>query len=423
MDDVTAKPEGSPVAASTPTPPEIAPDRRFAGLRRLDGNVRALGAVSFFADLSSETIYPLFPYFVTVVLGAPVAVLGVIEGLAEATASISKWPFGQASDFTGRRRVFVAAGYGAAALGKLILALSFVWPVALVARFVDRFGKGVRTAPRDALIAASTPADQRGLAFGLHRTMDTLGAVIGPLLALLLFWTLHMSPRTIFAFAVLPGVVSVLFITRFVRERAKAPARASFRPRLPASPAFRWLLASAVVFGLGNSSDVFILLRANRLLGAHYSVAASVAGGILLYVLYNLTYAAGSLPLGGLSDRIGQVPLVLGGYVVFAAVYAGFAAAGSPLALVGLFAAYGLYIAATDGASKALVSRAVPDEGRGAAMGLYATVSGVATLIASSVGGVLWMTVGPWATFVYGAACALLAAVVLVAARPRLELR
>ncbi len=423
MDEARDKPApgdaGSDGAASGAATP---PPRRFARLRGLDRNVRALGAVSFFADISSETIYPLFPYFVTAVLGAPVAVLGVIEGIAEATASITKWPFGQVSDYTGRRRVFVAAGYGASALGKLILALAFVWPVALVARFVDRTGKGLRTAPRDALIAASTPADQRGLAFGLHRTMDTMGAVIGPLFALLLI-ELHVSYRTIFACAIAPGVISVGLIALFVRERAPARARASLRPHLPASPTFRWLLASAVVFGIGNSSDVFILLRANRILGAHYSVAAGVAGGILLYVLYNLTYAAGSLPLGGLSDRIGQVPLVFGGYIVFAAVYAGFAAAGSTLALIVLFAVYGLYIAATDGTSKALISRAVPDEGRAAAMGLYATVSGVATLVASSVGGVLWTTIGPQATFFYGAACALLAAAVLAVARPRLELR
>ncbi len=232
MDDVTDKPEGSPPPAGG------APRRRFERLRRLDGNVRALGAVSFFADVSSETIYPLFPLFVTTVLGAPVALLGIIEGIAEATTSITKWPFGQASDYTGRRRVFVAIGYGASALGKLILALSFVWPIALVARFVDRFGKGVRTAPRDALIAANTPPDQRGLAFGLHRAMDTLGAVLGPLFALLLI-KVGLSMRTIFALAVVPGVISVAVILWFVRERALKPARTSLRPHLPASPAFR----------------------------------------------------------------------------------------------------------------------------------------------------------------------------------------
>ncbi len=406
----------------TAGPEPGSPTRRYSRLAQLDRTVRALGFVSFLADVSSEAIYPLFPLFVTSVLGAPAALLGFIEGVAEATASITKWPFGQASDHTGRRRPFVGAGYGAAALGKLILALSYAWPVALLGRFVDRFGKGVRTAPRDALIAAVVPGDQRGLAFGLHRAMDTLGAVIGPLAALLLYRA-GFSIRTIFAFAVLPGIASVVVIFLFVRERTQAPARASFRPHLPPSPTYRWLLASALLFGVGNSSDVFILLRASNVLhGTHSTGVAVVTDVILLYVLYNVTYAAGSLPLGGLSDRIGQVPIVLGGYLVFAAVYAGFAAVGSGAPLVALFAIYGLYIAATDGTSKALISRAVPAERRGGALGLFAMTSGVATLVASSVGGVLWSAIGPQATFVYGAVCALGAAAVLVVARPRLEL-
>ena len=279
----------------TAGPESGSPTRRFSRLAHLDRTVRALGFVSFLADVSSEAIYPLFPLFVTSVLGAPAALLGFIEGIAEATASITKWPFGQASDHTGRRRPFVGAGYGAAALGKLILALSYAWPVALLGRFVDRFGKGVRTAPRDALIAAVVPGDQRGLAFGLHRAMDTLGAVVGPLAALLLYRA-GFSIRTIFAFAVLPGIASVVVIFLFVRERTQAPARASFRPYLPPSPAYRWLLASALLFGVGNSSDVFILLRASNVLhGTHSTGMAVVTDVILLYVLYNVTYAAGSL--------------------------------------------------------------------------------------------------------------------------------
>jgi MFS family permease len=374
-------------------------------LRELGPNVRSLGWVSFFADLSSEIIYPLFPIFVTVVLGAPVAVLGFIEGVAEATASIAKYPFGQASDATGRRRAFAVGGYGLAALGKLLLAVAFVWPVALAGRFVDRLGKGMRTAPRDALIAAGVRDEQQGLAFGLHRAMDTLGAVLGPLTALLLI-KLGLSLRTVFALAVVPGVGSVAVIFWLVRERAREPVHGAFRLRLPAAPRFRWLLVAAVVFGIGNSSDMFILLKAK-------SVGAGVTGVILLYVLYNVTYSGGSLPLGGLSDRVGQFPVVLVGYLVFAAVYLGFAAAGSVAALVVLFAAYGLYIAATEGTSKALISRATPDEGRASALGLYYTATGVASFIASLVGGVLWGAVGPWATFVLGASGALAAAVLL----------
>ncbi len=190
--------------------------RRLAMLPR---NVLALGVVSFVADLSSELIYPVFPLFVTSVLGAPVAVLGLIEGVAEATASLSRYPFGRLSDRAARRKPFVLGGYGLAALGKLILALSFVWPVALAGRFVDRAGKGMRTPPRDALLAADVNESDRGLAFGLHRTMDTAGAVLGPLIAVLMI-DAGASLRWVFAVAVIPGFLSVVVIWKWVRERA-----------------------------------------------------------------------------------------------------------------------------------------------------------------------------------------------------------
>jgi MFS family permease len=386
----------------------------FGRVRSLDTNVRSLGLVSFFADFSTEMIYPLIPLFITSVLGAPAAVLGLIEGIAEATANVTRYPLGQWSDFTGRRRVFASAGYGLAAVGKLVLAVALVWPVALVGRFVDRLGKGIRTAPRDALIAASTPPEQRGVAFGLHRTLDTLGAVVGPLIALL-FVELSVSYRTIFAIAVAPGVISVAVIALFVREHRQTPHKAAFRLKLPASPAFRWLLASSLLFSAGNSSDAFILLKARAVFHSP-DLKTVTAGVILLYVLYNATYATVSLPAGDLSDRVGQLPLVLSGYVVFAAVYAGFALAGSLTPLIVLFAAYGVYIAATEGTSKALISRVTPKAEHAASMGLYYTASGLASLAASVIGGALWSAIGPWATFTYGAACALLAAVVLAVA-------
>ena len=202
-------------------------------LRELDPNVRSLGLVSFFADLGSEIVYPLFPIFVTTVLGAPVAVLGLIEGIAEATASITKFPFGQASDYTGRRRGFLVGGYGLAAVGKLVLALSFVWPAALAGRFVDRFGKGMRTAARDDLIALRTTPEQQGLAFGLHRSMDTMGAVLGPLVALALVQA-DVPLRWIFAIAVVPGFLSVVVILWLVKDQRVQPRRNGFHPSLPA---------------------------------------------------------------------------------------------------------------------------------------------------------------------------------------------
>ena len=387
--------------------------RFFARTRTLDPNVRSLGLVSFFADLSSEIVYPLFPLFVTSVLGVPVALLGLIEGIAEATASITKYPFGQAADYTGRHRPFVVGGYGLATLGKLLIALAFIWPVALAGRFVDRLGKGMRTASRDDLIAARTQPGQQGLAFGLHRAMDTLGAVLGPLVALALVQA-HVPLRWIFAIAVIPGIASVLVILWLVKEHRAEPRPTAFRPKLPASPPFRWLLAGSVLFAVGNSSDMFILLKAQ-------DVGMSTTAVILLYVLYNVTYSAASLPLGGLSDRVGQFPMVLAGYVMFAAVYLGFALSGSGWTLAALFAFYGLYIAATEGTSKALIGRAIPTGERASALGFYYTAIGLASFAASTIGGALWSAVGPWATFAYGAAAALAAAALMLAGQGKVR--
>ena len=409
-------------------------------LRSLPRNVVALGVVSFVAELSSEMIYPIFPGFVTKTLGASAAVLGLIEGTAEATASLTRYPFGRLSDQSGRRRPYVLGGYGLAALGKLVLALAFVWPVALGGRFLDRLGKGMRTAPRDALLSATVRDQDRGLAFGLHRTMDTGGAVLGPLATLLLL-ELGVSIRGVFALAVVPGALSVVVIWRSVRERtpragagerpggeaadgdttqsptvaahsanggAGAPAGGlRERLRLPASRRFRRLLVASLVFAIGNSSNAFILLKAS-------AVGYTTTGVILVYVLYNLTYAAGSLPLGSLSDRIGQFPVVAGGFVVFAIVYAGFAAAKSMALVAVLFAAYGLYIAATEGTTKALISRTAPDTERASAMGFFDTSIGVASFAASAIGGLLWTVVGPWATFAFGAVAAAAGAALLV---------
>jgi MFS family permease len=406
-------------------------------LRSLPRNVVALGVVSFVADFSSEMIYPVFPRFVTRVLGASAAILGLIEGSAEATASLTRYPFGRLSDELGRRRPFVIGGYGLAALGKLVLALAFIWPVALGGRVLDRVGKGMRTAPRDALLSSNVRDQDRGLAFGLHRTMDTAGAVVGPLTTWLLL-ELGVSLRWVFALAVVPGALSVVVIWKSVRERAPrraeapreggaareavtgdtprnaaglpavppAAPRLRERLRLPASRRFRRLLVASLIFAVGNSSNAFILLKAS-------TVGYSAKGVVLVYVLYNLTYAAGSLPLGSLSDRIGQFPVVAGGFVVFAVVYAGFAAAKSMALVAVLFAAYGLYIAATEGTTKALISRTAPDADRASAMGFFDTSIGLASFAASAIGGLLWTVVGSWATFAFGAVAAALAAVLL----------
>ena len=408
--------------SSHPTPDSTTRPSTLDRLRRLDPNVRNLGVVSFIADVSSEMIYPIFPDFVTKTLGASAAVLGLIEGIAEATASLTRYPFGRWSDGAGKRRAFVLSGYGLSALGKLILAVAFVWPVALLGRFVDRVGKGARDAPRDALLASGVADRNRGLAFGLHRSMDSMGAVLGPLVALLLL-ELGLSLRWVFAAAVIPGLLSVLVIKLWVRERAPVPAPAPAsgegagrglvpRLKLPRSRAFRRLLLASLVFAVGNSTTAFILLKAS-------SVGFGVKAVILVYALYNLTYSLGSLPFGDLSDRVGQLPVVAGGWLVFAGVYLGLALTHSKATFIVLFAVYGLYMAATDGASKALISRVAPDAERASAMGFYDTTIGLAAFAASGIGGVLWTAVGAGATFGYGAATGALAAVLMLVLRER----
>jgi MFS family permease len=385
----------------------------FAGVSR---NVFALGITSFFADVSGEMIYPLVPIFLTTVLGAPVAAVGLVEGVAESTASIVKIFSGVWSDRIGRRMPLVLSGYGIAAVAKLLLAMAFGWPMVLLARFVDRFGKGFRGSPRDALISESALPEQRGRAFGFHRSMDTAGAVVGPLLALLLIAVLHNRLRLIFAIAVIPGVLSVLALS-LVRE----PRRAAEKPAGSAngvSFSFRgWdgrltlFLVASLIFALGNSSDVFLILRAKNL-------GLSTAAVVLAYVLYNFVYMGAALPAGIISDRRGRRNVFVGGLLIFALVYAGFAAARQGLIVWPLFAIYGLYIALTDGVSKAFISDLVPQERRATVLGTYGTLTGIAALIASVAAGLLWDHVSAAAPFALGAGAAVAAAALMLMVLP-----
>ncbi|HZP56628.1 MAG TPA: MFS transporter [Dehalococcoidia bacterium] len=384
---------------------------RIAGVSR---NVFLLGLVSFFADVSSEMVYPIVPLFLRNTLGAPVLAVGLIEGVAESTASLGKFVFGWFSDRLRRRLPFTAGGYALAAVAKPMLAAATVWPFVLFARFVDRSGKGVRTAPRDALIAASTTPETRGRAFGLHRSMDTSGAILGPLIALAVISFAGSSAyRPIFVAAVVPGVISVAILL-FVREVARAPRTGPLPPLLSLhgyDRRFLLFLLVTLVFAAGNSSDAFLVLRAKNLgLGA--------AEVVLAYVLYNVTYAALSFPAGGQSDRLGRKPLLIAGFAVFALVYAGFAAARSGAVVWLLFAVYGAYIAFTDGVGKAFVSDLVPDARRGTAMGLYNATTGAMLLVASLLGGLLWDEVGPAATFTLGAGTAAGAALLMLVVVP-----
>lgn len=395
-----------PEATTPPAEPGM-----IAGVTR---NVFLLSVTSFFADVSGEMVYPLIPIFLTTVLGAPVAVVGLIEGLAESTASLVKIFSGWWSDKVGRRLPLVVAGYGMAAVGKLLLAVAIGWPMVLFARFVDRFGKGMRGSPRDALIAESTPADQRGRAFGFHRTLDTAGAVLGPLLGLLLVALLSNRLRLVFALAVIPGILSVVALTRVRESRTAKPVAGT-----PA-PSFSWrgfdrrltvFLVATLVFSLGNSSDVFLILRAKNL-------GLSTTAVVLAYVLYNFVYMGASLPAGILSDRRGRRVVFVAGLVIFALVYTGFALANQAWFVWPLFAVYGLYIALTDGVGKALITDLAPGDRRATALGVYGMLTGVAALLASVAAGLLWERVGVEAPFIVGAVAALLGALLLIFVSP-----
>ncbi len=377
-------------------------------------NVFVLGLVSLFTDISSEMIYPLVPIFLTSVLGAPVAIVGLIEGIAESTASILKTFSGWLSDKYEKRKPFVLGGYSLSALGKLFLSVAFVWPMVLLARFVDRLGKGVRTSARDALIADETDPSSRGKAFGFHRAMDSTGAVIGPLIALVLMAILKEQYRLIFLLAFFPAAMGVALLFFFVKEKKRQILSSTEAPRLSLAgfdKNFKTLLLIIIVFGLGNSSDVFLILRAKNL-----GLSATLV--VLAYVLYNVVYASFSMPAGILSDKVGRKKLMVSGFLVFSAVYFAFAFVSESFYVWPLFAIYGLYIAATEGVSKALVTDIVPSERRGTALGLYHTAVGIVAFVASFIAGLLWTYLSPSAPFIYGGVMALLAALIFLVFMP-----
>lgn len=383
----------------------------FAIIKRfkLSKNIWALGFVSFFNDMASEMIYPLIPLFLTGVLGAPVAIIGLIEGIAESTASLLKVFSGYFSDKTGKRKPFAVAGYSLSAASKLLLLLAFHWPMVLCARFADRFGKGIRSSARDALIAESCDATTRGKAFGFHRAMDTMGAVIGPLLALAALHYANNNYRLIFALALIPSCIGVILLIKYVREMdggsdQKVPFRFRWKEL---DPAFKIYLAVSFLFALGNSSDAFLILRAQDL-----GLSASLV--VIVYVLFNLSYAVLSPLTGILSDRKGSKIILLGSFFLFSAIYLSFGLVQTSWALWILFPTYGLYMAMSEGVGKAYIANLVPSEKRGTAFGIYQTAVGLCTFFASLIAGLLWTALGPAGPFFFGAACAGAAAVLFI---------
>ncbi len=395
----------------TPRPPEPQHDgggdaaREPSPIQGISRNVFVLALVSLCTDTSSEMIYPLVPLFLTGVLGAPATVVGLIEGLAEAAANVLKLMSGRITDRRGGSRAWIFAGYGLSALAKPLLALATVWPLVLLARLVDRVGKGTRGTPRDAIIAASSDPATRGSAFGFHRSMDTIGAVAGPLAGYaLLTWTAQ-NFRLIFLLAALPAVAGVLLIKR-VREPRRVTRRvpSTNDTAVPftwhgATPAYRAFLAISVLFALGNSSDAFLILRAHNL-------GLGTLATVLAYAVYNVVYAAAGWPAGILSDRLGRRDLLLAGFALFTLVYGGMGLAAGSLVVWPLFALYGLYIALTDGVTKAYITDLVPSDQRGGALGLYAAVTGGMALVSSVLAGLLWDHIAPAAPFYLGAAVA-----------------
>ncbi len=374
---------------------------------RFPRSVVLLAFTSLFADISTEMLYPVLPLFLTTRLGAPGSVVGLIEGIAEATQNVVQGGSGWLADRLQRNKPLALVGYALAALAKPAIGFATAWPQVLAGRFVDRLGTGIRSAPRDALIANSIEKRRRGAAFGLEGVGDNLGAVLGPLIAAGLLYLFAVDLRIIFSIAFVPGLLAFTVMT-FVRERPARDARASAGRvsihRLPRAY-WRYLLAVAA-FGIGNSSKAFIILRATDL-------GIPTERTLLVYAGYNFVAAAASYPAGGLSDRWGRKRVLLVALAVFAIAYAGLALSSSAWLLAALFLLYGVFQGAFRAVGKALAVDLVPPELRGSGVGIYGAVVGLSALVASVVGGRLWDGLGPTAIFGYGAACAVLGALML----------
>lgn len=398
----------------TSPPPSDKEQRLWKGLPR---NVWAVTFTSFLTDISSEMLIHLLPFFLANVLGVGTAVIGLIEGVAESTASLLKIFSGYISDKLRARKWLAVSGYALSTLSKPFYLLAQAWGGVMAIRVTDRIGKGLRTAPRDALIADSIDARHRGLAFGLHRMGDTAGAMLGTLIAAALLWRSQRGAldlaagtfRTIVLWSLIPAALAVLVLAFGARE---VPLRQRGAPKLSLSGfdrRFLWFLGAVVVFTLGNSSDAFLLLRAReRGLG--------LVQVLLMVASFNLIYTLISGPAGVLSDKIGRRRIIVFGWLTYGVIYLGFAVASAAWQMWALYALYGAYYGMTEGTAKALVADLVPAEQRGTAYGVYNAAVGLAAFPASAIAGVLWQGAGGWqgfgpaAPFFFGAGLALIAA-------------
>lgn len=376
---------------------------------RLKKNVFRLGLTSFFTDMSSEMIFPVLPIFLTTVLGANMAVIGLIEGVAESAATILKLFSGWFSDKFGKKKPLIIAGYSFSAVTKPLLALSTHWGHVLAVRLADRVGKGLRTAPRDALITASVDKSERGAKFGLHRAMDTAGAIVGTLIAFFVLQQyLEGAFKIIFLLSAIPGLIAVtvlIFGVKDVPQKTESKKLSfDFGSCDPTLKRFLWAIA---FFNLANFSYAFFILRADNIGLALFMIP-------LVYFVYNVVYAAFAIPIGKLSDRIGRKPILIVGVLLFGLTSLGFGFVANTTTIWFLFALYGLFMAVTDGVSRAYVSDLAASNKRGLAFGTYHAIVGITVLPANFIGGFLWHTINVQAPFIYAAVLSVISALLLI---------
>lgn len=396
-------------------------------VKDLPRNVWAVGFTSFFMDISSEMVINILPLFLSNVLGVQTSIIGLIEGVAEATASILKLFSGWLSDKLGSRKWLAVVGYALSTLSKPFFYIANTWGLVASVRWADRIGKGIRTAPRDALVADSTTKETRGIAFGFNRAMDKAGAMLGLLIAALVVWltqanTVDLSRntfQTIVLISLVPAVLAVISLALGARDVEVSGQREApkFSLRSMGKP-FTIFLVIVSIFTLGNSSDGFLVLRAQNL-------GVSVTGILVMLAVFNLVIAAIATPAGSLSDRIGRRQLIVGGWLLYALVYFGFALADNAWQIWLLYLAYGLYFGMAFGTANAMVADLVPENMRGTAYGTYHAVIGLLAFPSSFIAGILWEGVGSWAgfgpsaPFFFGGAMALIAAVLMIFWMPK----
>jgi MFS family permease len=385
--------------------------------RRIHPNIWFLTIASFLTDVSSEMLTNLIPLFLYNILGVQASIIGLIDGIAEATASLVKIYSGVLSDRLGKRKLLTVLGYALSTLAKPFLYFATTWLGVLAVRFTDRVGKGVRTAPRDALLAGSARSDQRGLAFGLHRAGDTAGAFFGLGIAAIIIWLAQSGAtqltrhtfQTVVLVSIFPAILAVLVLALGVKEVASVDRSNDHLPSLgwkSFDRRFRSFMVVMVIFTLGNSSDSFIILRAQ-------DRGLSVLQIIGMLMTFNAIYALLAGPLGSLSDRVGRKKLMFIGWTIYGLIYLGFALSRSGAQIWALFSVYGIYYALTEGVGKAFVADIVIQEQRGTAYGLFNAAIGLTVLPASLIAGILWQTFSPAAPFVFGASLSLLAGILL----------